>query len=566
MSCQRSTLSLLRIVLLVFISMVIVLIEISSKWLPHRNFKHDHPTYKKMVFTKPNETSLNWSNDPFTCLSQSISTNIAPTSNVFSTAEVINAKASHKVNDTLQIRITARDVNNVIKTCGGDYFRVKLYTAETQSSWSIDVTNDLGNGSYIADVTLRWPGKVAVIVTLVHPSEALRVLRRIRDLEPGRTVFKGRYLRTLDSGMDISEDVMCLPKVIRNHSLCNFTDERLGYPWFCVAPSKNTLSCDDWKLYVNDPKLGEKYTMRAVSKEELNIFKIHKLPIKHHPPPLNVVGDSNRWKKSVFAYQDSLPSCRPGQHLHNPSPSGFYSNNIWFSDQCKLRRFTKTDVLQCLQNRAVHIFGDSTARQFFWEFADNYKPNIVAGKIPIDLRKGLVRPLYAKGAKFNISIDFKFHGFPNRPSDFISKETITYIVNELDGLKVDSRSVILICVGTHYTTYPLEMYEKRMRDIKEAAQRLHKRSPQTLVVFKSSNTREYNNRLHQLHNSEWYIVTLDLALREVLKDSPELAFIDAWDMTIAQNSKDSVHPRQAVLSNLINNFLSYICPDAPSPL
>ncbi|XP_030833999.1 NXPE family member 3 [Strongylocentrotus purpuratus] len=454
-------------------------------------------------------------------------------------AEVINAKTSYKVNDTLQIRITARDVNNVIKTCGGDYFRVKLYTAETQSSWSIDVTNDLGNGSYIADVTLRWPGKVAVIVTLVHPSEAVRVLRRIRDLEPGRMVFKGRYLKTLDSGVDISEDVMCLPKVIRNQSLCNFTDERSGYPWLCVAPSNKALSCDDWKLYTIDHNLCEKYTMRAVSKEELTIFQIHKLPIKHHLPTINVVGDSNNWKKKVFAYQDSLPSCRPGQHLHNPSPSGFYSKNIWFSDQCKLRRFTKTDVLQCLQNRPVHIFGDSTSRQFYLEFANKYKPEIV-GKNPIDVSESTRGPMCAKSDKFNISVHFKFHGFPARPAAYIRKETVTYIVNELDDLKVDSRSVILICVGTHYTTYPIEMYEQRMRDIKAAVQRLHTRSPQTLVVFKSANTRNYKKILYQLQNSEWYVRTLDLALKSILKDSPELAFLDAWDMTIAQNFKDKI--------------------------
>ena len=161
-------------------------------------------------------------------------------------------------------------------------------------------------------------------------------------------------------------------------------------------------------------------------------------------------------------------------------------------------------------------------------------------------------------------IHFKFQGFPARPSVLIRKDNVHYIVNELDDLKVDSRSVILICVGTHFTTYPLEMYEERMRDIKAAVQRLHKRSPQTLVVFKSANTREHAKLLHQLQNSEWYIWTLDQALRAVLKDSPELAFIDAWDMTIAQNFKDNVHPHHAVLSNLMNNFLSYICPDAPS--
>ena len=106
----------------------------------------------------------------------------------------------------------------------------------------------------------------------------------------------------------------------------------------------------------------------------------------------------------MIAYQDNLPSCRPGQHLHNPSPSGFYSKNIWFSDQCKLRRFTKPDVLQCLQNRAIHIFGDSTSRQFYLEFANNYKPEIV-GKKPIDDCEKRRGPLRAKSSdKLNISI------------------------------------------------------------------------------------------------------------------------------------------------------------------
>ncbi|XP_030833397.1 NXPE family member 3-like [Strongylocentrotus purpuratus] len=553
---------LIRFLVAMFFTISLGILQQSEQWLPRPGFKPP-PKHKSFQATSRLSLTKEFSPENDTS-SNSSSQSIAFTSNVYSSADIINPKTSYQVNETIQIRIIARDIHNVVKTCGGDYFRVKLYTAETQSSWSIDVTKDLGNGTYIANVTLRWPGKVAVIVTLVHPSEAVRVLQRIRVVEPGKSIFTGRYSRTSDSGVNVFEDVMCLPKVIQNQPLCNFTDGRTGYPWFCVAPSNKNLSCDDWKLYTSDHKLCEKYTMEAISKEEQQIFKVHKLPIVNHPLPVNVIGDFNSWRKSVFAYQDSLPSCRPGQHLHNPSPSGFYSKNIWFSDQCKLRRFTKTDVLQCLQNRAVHIFGDSTSKQLYLEFANRYKPDIV-GNSPKDKSERKAGPLYAKSAKFNISIHFKFHGFPARPSSFIRKETINYIVNELDDLKVDSRSVILICVGTHYTTYPLEMYEERMRDIKAAVQRLRKRSPQTLVVFKSANTREHAKLLYQLHNSEWYIRTLDLALREVLKDSPELAFIDAWDMTIAQNFKDNVHPNAVTITNLMNNFLSYICHEAPKP-
>ncbi|XP_063959743.1 NXPE family member 3-like isoform X1 [Lytechinus pictus] len=508
------------------------------------------PTFKYKNYTVSNLSSTSMKNKM-----------TSYTSNAYSTARIIDRKDSYQVNDSLKILITAMDINNASKSYGGDYFRVKLYTPETKSSWSIDVTNDLGNGSYIADVTLRWPGKVSVIVTLVHPSEAVEILQRTRVVEPGKTIFTGRYSRNLSSGSEIYEDTMCIPKIINNRSLCNFTDGRTGYPWFCVAPSNKNLSCDDWKRYATDNKLSQKFTMNALSKEEEKVFKVYKLPITNPPLPLDVKGDIDSWKKSVFAYQDSLPSCKPGQHLHNPTPSGFYAKDIWFSDQCKFRRFTKPEVLQCLQNRAAHIFGDSTSRQLYIELASRYKPEIKA-EPPKDKSQSIAGPLHSRSTKFNISINFKFHGHPARPSFFLRKDTINYIINELDDLTVDSRTVVLICVGTHYTTYPLEMYEERMRDIKAAVQRLHMRSPQTLVIFKSANTREHETTFHVLQNSEWYIRTLDQTMRALLKDAPELAFIDSWDMTIAQNFKDNVHPNQKVVVNLMNNFLSYICPVA----
>ena len=125
----------------------------------------------------------------------------------------MNPKKVYKVGYVVRIRITARDNTNALKRYGGDYLRVKLYTAQTRSSWAIDVTNDLGNGTYLADVTLRWPGKVVVYVTLVHPSEAIHVLKRIWK-NKWRVRFTGRYV-----GKDgIYEDVQCPGRFIENVS------------------------------------------------------------------------------------------------------------------------------------------------------------------------------------------------------------------------------------------------------------------------------------------------------------------------------------------------------------
>ena len=140
---------------------------------------------------------------------------ISYTSSIFSVVEVVNPKDRYVVGDVVRILITARDNKNVTKTHGGDYMRLKLYTEQTQSSWAIDVTNDLGNGTYLADVELRWPGIVQVIVTLIHSHEAIQVLRRIRQNDAYRIVFIGRYVVKKKT----YEDVLCLPRKMENVSI-----------------------------------------------------------------------------------------------------------------------------------------------------------------------------------------------------------------------------------------------------------------------------------------------------------------------------------------------------------
>ena len=168
--------------------------------------------------------------------------------------------------------------------------------------------------------------------------------------------------------------------------------------------------------------------------------------------------------------------------------------------------------------------------------------------------------MIGKDQKNNISVQFLYHGIPIRPTIRVDFKTNHYVVNELDSLDVNNQTVILIFLGQHFTTFPLEMYEERMMDIKRAVQRLHARSPGTLVVFKSANTRGHVIPEHYLMNSGWYVWTMDRSMRKMFADYPNIAFIDAWDITLAQNFIPSVHPNSRVLKNIIDNFLSYVCP------
>ena len=253
-----------------------------------------------------------------------------------------------------------------------------------------------------------------------------------------------------------------------------------------------------------------------------------------------------------------MPPCSPGQHLTNSLPSGFFHGDTWTSDQCNIRQFSKEDGITCLRNKSVYIYGDSTVKVFYEYFATNYGPTLVHETYK-DISRAKSGPTIARDQENNIYMQFVFHGFPRRPSSLINIETNHYIVKELDRLAVDNQTIILISVGTHFTTFPLEMFEKRMMDIKRAVQRLHTRSPGTLVVFKSANTRKHDSLMSYLRNDDWYIWQLDLSMRKVFADYPNIAFIDAWDITVAQNYSPNVHPHKRVLKNMIDNFLSYVC-------
>lgn len=75
-------------------------------------------------------------------------------------------------------------------------------------------------------------------VTLVHPSEAVTVLRRLTREQPDRIYFKSQFHS--GSATEITTCNVCLRPTQR--PMCNYTDLHTGDLWFCYKPKK--LSCD----------------------------------------------------------------------------------------------------------------------------------------------------------------------------------------------------------------------------------------------------------------------------------------------------------------------------------
>lgn len=60
-------------------------------------------------------------------------------------------------------------------------------------------------------------------------------------------------------------------------------------------------------------------------------------------------------------------------------PSGYYYQDEWQSRAQWIRRFNKSsDIIECLQGKIIHLFGDSTIRQWF-EYLTAFVPGWLVG-------------------------------------------------------------------------------------------------------------------------------------------------------------------------------------------
>lgn len=92
---------------------------------------------------------------------------------------------------------------------------------------------------------------------LVHPSEAVTILRRLTSEKPDRISFQSLFR----SGGH-SETTMCnICLRPTQQPLCNYTDARTGEPWFCLKPK--TLDCH---TRINHSK--GKFNQKLRAKEE----------------------------------------------------------------------------------------------------------------------------------------------------------------------------------------------------------------------------------------------------------------------------------------------------------
>uniref|UniRef100_A0A3B3Y769 NXPE C-terminal domain-containing protein n=2 Tax=Poecilia mexicana TaxID=48701 RepID=A0A3B3Y769_9TELE len=437
---------------------------------------------------------------------------------------------SWHVGDQLEVLIKVSDFRGRPRKSGGDLLYARLQNRAVFAGVAGKVF-DHRNGSYTAVFSLLWEGDAQVEVSLVHPSEGITVLAKVTQEYPDRAYF----LSVFRSG-SISETVRCNvclkgPK----EKLCNYTDLHTGEPWFCYKPNK--LTCDKRITHVKGGVIFKpKFNKNQLFQSGVNM----KVSIPSSgPSSINI-----------------LPKLKDGANeIVKTKPAGYYYQGAWQAlDGTTVRQFNNaTARTQCLKGKVVHLYGDSTVRQFF-EFLIQTTPDIKK----FDLKSpGTAGPYLALDYKNNILLTYRCHGTPILYTPMMAVET-RHIATELRTVAGGPNTVIVISVWAHFTSFPIEVYIRRLLNIKRAVVELLTRSPDTLVIIRTSNPK--GSVLSEIWtSSDWYALQCYKVVKEIFK-GVNVQLLDAWEMCVSHHLPHSLHPQPPIIKNMIDVVLSHTCP------
>uniref|UniRef100_A0A672J7B5 Neurexophilin and PC-esterase domain family, member 3 n=1 Tax=Salarias fasciatus TaxID=181472 RepID=A0A672J7B5_SALFA len=444
---------------------------------------------------------------------------------------------SWRIGDQLEVLIQIRDYHCRPKKYGGDVLLARLHSPAREAGVAGRVVDHL-NGTYSAVFPLLWRGTAKVEVTLVHSSEAVKVLSRLTSEHPDRIFFKSLFRSGSETHFAVCN--VCLRP--SRAPLCNYTDVRTGEPWFCYKP-KN-VSCD---ARINHSKGGFEQKLR-LNEENLFVSDVNmKVPI--------LTTASSRVCNLFLRFEPFLLGKRISVMSSSRwRPSGFYYHGVWRSlGGAAVQQFTPEQMTRCLQGKKVLMYGDSTIRQWF-EYLNQTLPAIRQFDLHTSKQTG---PLMAMDYTNNIMVTFRCHGPPIR-FGLVPIGELRYIANELDSVIGGSDTVIVLGIWSHFSTFPMEVYIRRLMSIRRAVVQLLARAPETVVIVQTANLKTLT-LYETLTNSDWYSMQRDKALRAVFKGTG-VHLVDAWEMTLAHHLPHNLHPDRPIIKNMINVLLSYVCP------
>uniref|UniRef100_A0A670KKR7 NXPE C-terminal domain-containing protein n=1 Tax=Podarcis muralis TaxID=64176 RepID=A0A670KKR7_PODMU len=438
-----------------------------------------------------------------------------------SKATILNYKGSYCVGEHLMVRLDLYNYLGKRKEYGGDFLRARIFSSSLRAGASGHIT-DYRNGTYLVNFTLFWEGDVRVSVLLIHPSEGVSALWAARKKGYDKIVFTGKFLTGTSS-----VHTECGFNKTTDTELCEYLDVRDREAFYCEKP--NNVPCDAFVSLKSNNKL------------------ISYLTALEHSLFSSLPGAELRGCNKGFSL---LATCKVG--MRSPSPRGFVWQNQWHPVFCSMSAFHTLDRINaCLKQKIIYLLGDSTVRQWMEYLTKRVNTLKYLKRYAIGKPDRLVAVDMAR----NIQINWKKHAHPFVGSSEYTVKDHSYVAWDIDLVAGDRDTAVVISLGQHFRPFPIELFIRRMINIRAAIQRLLLRSPDTKVIIKAENTREMSidqERFGDFHGYAQY-----LALKDIFRDL-KVGFIDAWDMTVAYGT-NLVHPPDHVVGSQIDMFLSYIC-------
>ncbi|KAM6896058.1 NXPE family member 3-like [Lycodopsis pacificus] len=435
------------------------------------------------------------------------------------------------VGDQLEVMIQTSDFQGRPKKSGGDFLLASLHNRKLEAGVAGQVVDHL-NGSYSAVFSLLWEGDAQVEMILVHPGEAISVLKRMNREQPDRM-----YFTSLFRSGSRSETTHCNVCLRPTQPLCNYTDLRTGEPWFCYKPKK--LSCD---ARISHSRAGYKANPLNANEEKLFQSGVNMKVSIQASGPSNV---------TVLPKQEGQLKVKSS--TVTSAPSGYYYQGVWRAlGGTTVREFSASAISRCLKGKVVHMYGDSTIRQWF-EFFDATLPGLKKFDLHSARKFG---PHMSLDYANNILVTYRCHGPPIRFA--VPTRELRYVANELDDLGGGNNIVVVLGIWSHLGSFPMEIYIRRLQSIRRAVVGLLDRAPGTLVIIRTANSKALT-LYETITNSDWYSLQRDKVLRAMFKGL-NVHLIDAWEMNLAHHLPHNLHPPPPIIRNMINHLLSYICP------
>ncbi|XP_021489011.2 NXPE family member 2-like isoform X2 [Meriones unguiculatus] len=452
------------------------------------------------------------------------------TSATHSTATILNPRDTHCIGDQLDVLLVAKDYFGSMKKYGGDFLRARMSSPALKAGASGKVT-DFNNGTYLISFTLFWEGQVSLSVLLIHPSEGVSALWRARNQGYDRVTFTGQFLNG-------TSPISTKCGLILNTSaeLCQYLDARDHEAFYCLKPPG--VPCE---------ALTHMKTMNSnisyLSLKEKFLFKRFNIGVEVLKNLAITVFPCNKT-------ENKKEKCQVG--MKTPFPSGYTLKGMWITTFCRQNEFSAMeDINNCLKRKLIYLMGDSTLRQWVYylnkvvktlKYFDHHGTGVFKTHILLDTER-------------HVLVQWKKHSHPFVTKNLYSMKDDNYIPREIDQVAGDSDTAIVISFGQHFRPFPINIFIRRVINVKKAIERLFLRSPETKVIIKTENIREFNENAESF--SDFHGSIQNHILRDILGDL-SVGIIDAWDMTIAYRS-EAVHPSSSVIESQVGMFLNYIC-------